>query len=131
MGVDSREHVAERAVSRRELRQVELRREAARRAEHHVRLARVDIPIGGSTVRPDEQIVEAISKDEALQAETINHLKEHPDATDTMASLDAEHAGSQQDIINAVLNDPNLSAAAVEYVKSSPELLDKVVKLVM
>ena len=87
--------------------------------------------VAEQTAVTNEQIVEAISKDEALQEETINHLKAHPDAMETMASLDEDHAGSKQDIINAVLNNPDLTAAAVEFVKSNPELLNKVVKLVM
>ena len=83
------------------------------------------------TAVTDDQIVEAVSKDEGLQDEAINHLKEHPDATETMATLDADYEGSRADIINAVMSDPQLKAAVVEYIKSNPELLNKVVKLVM
>ena len=78
----------------------------------------------------DEQIMEALTKDEGLHTATLGHLQEHPDTSEAVAALDAEYEGSQQDIINSVLRNPQLSSVALDYVKSNPELLSKVASLV-
>ena len=78
----------------------------------------------------ESQIKDALSKDEGLQKETVNYLKENPDTASASAKIIADNKDSLDGVIKSVLGDSSLTTAAVDYIANNPEMLSKVMKIV-
>ena len=77
----------------------------------------------------ETQIKDALMKDENLQKEAINYLKENPETASSVADILQANEGSMDGIISAVLGDSELAKTAVNYIKNNPEMLKQVMKL--
>lgn len=77
----------------------------------------------------EKQITDALSKDEGLQKETVNYLKENPDTTNAISKIITDNKDSLDGIIKSVLGDSALTTAAVDYIANNPEMLNKVMKM--
>ena len=77
----------------------------------------------------EKQIKDALSKDEGLQKETVNYLKENPETTNAISKIIADNKDSLDGIIKSVLGDSALTTAAVDYIANNPEMLNKVMKM--
>ena len=78
----------------------------------------------------ENQIKEALMKDEGLQKETLSYLKKNPDTTDMLAGLIGDNSGSTSNLIKAVLDNKDLTTAAIDWISKNPEMLSKVMKIV-
>ena len=78
----------------------------------------------------ESQIKDALSKDEGLQKETVNYLKENPDTASAISKIIADNKDSLDGVIKSVLGDSSLTTAAVDYIANNPEMLSKVMKIV-
>lgn len=76
------------------------------------------------------QIKEALKKDEGLQKEAINYLKNNPETAASVANMAKKNGGSTKGLINSILGDKDLTTAAIEYISSNPELLSKAMKII-
>lgn len=77
----------------------------------------------------ENQIKDALSKDEGLQKETVNYLKENPETTNAISKIITDNKDSLDGIIKSVLGDSALTTAAVDYIANNPEMLNKVMKM--
>lgn len=77
----------------------------------------------------ENQIKDALSKDEGLQKETVNYLKENPETTNAISKIIADNKDSLDGIIKSVLGDSALTTAAVDFIANNPEMLNKVMKM--
>ena len=77
----------------------------------------------------DKQIKDALMKDEGLQKETINYLKENPETTSALTKILADNKDSI-DVMKSVLGDSQLTSAAIDWISNNPEMLNKVMKIV-
>ena len=75
------------------------------------------------------QIKDALSKDEGLQKETVDYLKENPETTNAISKIITDNKDSLDGIIKSVLGDSALTTAAVDYIANNPEMLNKVMKM--
>ncbi len=95
-----------------------------------------DIKDAGMAVAAEEnpdvekQIKEALMKDEGLQKETINYLKENPETTSAVSKILEDNKGSVDGIMKSVLGDSALSTAAIDWISNNPEMLQKAMKIV-
>jgi transcription termination factor NusB len=78
----------------------------------------------------EKQIKDALMKDEGLQKETINYLKENPETTNALSKILVDNKDSLDGIIKSVLGDSALTTAAVDWIANNPEMLNKVMKIV-
>jgi hypothetical protein len=78
----------------------------------------------------DKQIKEALMKDEGLQTETIEHLKENEETKEAVERLSAKADGSKKGIMKGILKNEMLTKAALDFIKSKPDLLQKAMSLV-
>ena len=78
----------------------------------------------------EEQIKEALMKDEGLQEDAIEYLKDNEDTSDALTEIIQENEDSLSGIMEAVMGDSALSSAAIEYISNNPELLKKAMKIV-
>ena len=78
----------------------------------------------------EKQIKDALMKDEGLQKETINYLKENPETTSALAGILTKNKGSLDGIMKSVLGDSKLTAAAIDWISNNPEMLSKAMKIV-
>lgn len=78
----------------------------------------------------EKQIKDALMKDEGLQKETINYLKENPETTNALSKILSENKGSLDGIIKSVLGDSELTTAAIDWISNNPEMLNKAMKIV-
>jgi uncharacterized membrane protein YvbJ len=78
----------------------------------------------------EKQIKDALMKDEGLQKETINYLKENPETTNALSKILVDNKDSLDGIMKAVLGDSALTTAAVDWIANNPEMLNKVMKIV-
>lgn len=78
----------------------------------------------------EQQIKDALSKDEGLQKETVNYLKENPDTASAIAKIIADNKDSLDGIIKSVLGDSSLTTAAVDWIANNPEMLSKAMKII-
>ncbi len=78
----------------------------------------------------DNQIKEALQKDEGLQKETINYLKENPDTANALTKIIADNKDSIDGVMKSILGDSQLTTAAIDYISNNPEMLSKVMKIV-
>ena len=76
-----------------------------------------------------KQIADVLMKDEGIQKEAIDYLKNNPQTTDAISSIIAENKDSIEGIMKSVLGDSTLSSAAIDWIANNPEMLDKVMKL--
>lgn len=79
----------------------------------------------------EDQIKDALMKDEELQTETINFLKKNPDTKSSMAKLAMKSmgGGGSSGLMKSLLGDQNLAAAAISFVQSNPAMLTKAMKI--
>ena len=77
----------------------------------------------------EQQIKDALMKDEGLQKETINYLKENPETTNSLSKIIADNKDSLDGIIKSVLGDSALTTAAVDWIANNPQMLNKVMKM--
>lgn len=75
------------------------------------------------------QIIDALMKDENLQKEAINYLKENPETASSVAGILKANEGSMDGIITAVLANNELAKTAVNYIKNNPEMLQTAMQL--
>jgi len=78
----------------------------------------------------DKQIKDALMKDEGLQKETINYLKENPETASALAGILTKNKGSLDGIMKSVLGDSKLATAAIDFISNNPEMLSKAMKIV-
>ncbi len=78
----------------------------------------------------DNQIKEALQKDEGLQKETINYLKENPDTANALTKIIADNKDSIDGVMKSILGDSQLTSAAIDYISNNPELLSKAMKII-
>ncbi|MFT5847615.1 hypothetical protein [Psychroserpens sp.] len=78
----------------------------------------------------DDQVKEALMKDEGLQKETIDYLKSNPETAKSLANMATENKGSNSGLMKSILVDKDLSAAAIDFITKNPKLLNKAMKLV-
>ena len=78
----------------------------------------------------EKKIKDALMKDEGLQKETINYLKENPETAGALAGILTKNKGSLDGIIKSVLGDSDLTTAAIDWISNNPEMLSKVMKIV-
>ena len=78
----------------------------------------------------DQQIKDALMKDEGLQKETIDYLKENPETTSALTKILTDNKGSLDGIMKSVLGDSKLTTAAIDWISNNPEMLNKVMKIV-
>lgn len=78
----------------------------------------------------EQQIKDALSKDEGLQKETVNYLKENPDTASAITKIIADNKDSLDGIIKSVLGDSSLTTAAVDWIANNPEMLSKAMKII-
>jgi Asp-tRNA(Asn)/Glu-tRNA(Gln) amidotransferase B subunit len=78
----------------------------------------------------EKQIKDALMKDEGLQKEAINYLKENPETASALTKILADNKGSLDGIMKSVLGDSNLTTAAIDWISKNPEMLNKVMKIV-
>jgi hypothetical protein len=76
------------------------------------------------------QITEALKKDEGLQKEAINYLKNNPETAVSLAGMAKKSGGSNKGLMKSILGDKDLTAAAIEFISSNPELLSKAMKVI-
>ena len=77
----------------------------------------------------DIQIIDALMKDESLQKEAVNYLKENPETASSVAGILKANEGYMEGIITAVLANNELTTTAVNYIKNNPEMLQTALKL--
>lgn len=77
----------------------------------------------------EKQIKDALSKDEGLQKETVNYLKDNPDTASAISKIIADNKDSLDGVIKSVLGDSALTTAAVDWIANNPQMLDKVMKM--
>ena len=75
------------------------------------------------------QIKEVLMKDEGIQKEAIDYLKNNPETTDAISQIIADNKDSIEGIMKSVLGDSSLSTAAIDWIANNPEMLNKVMKL--
>lgn len=90
--------------------------------------------VSGQAKLSEDQIKEALMKDEDLQTETINYLKKNPDTKSAMAKLamggmGASLGSSSSGLMKSILGNQNLAAAAINFVQSNPDMLNKAMKI--
>ncbi len=78
----------------------------------------------------EKQIKDALMKDEGLQKETINYLKENPETTSALTKIIADNKDSIDGVMKSVLGDSKLTSAAIDWISKNPEMLNKVMKIV-
>ena len=78
----------------------------------------------------ENQIKEALMKDEGLQKETLGYLKNNPDTTEMLAGLISKNSGSASKLMESVLGNKELATAAIDWISNNPEMLSKVMKIV-
>jgi len=78
----------------------------------------------------ENQIKEALTKDEGLQKETIDYLKKNPETTNALTKILADNKDSIDGVIKSILGDSQLTTAAIDYISNNPEMLNKVMKIV-
>jgi len=78
----------------------------------------------------DEQVSNALLKDEGLQKEAFNFLKSNPKTKSSFLGLLEKNKGSSTDLIKSVLGNKDLATAAINYIKDNPKLLEKAMKIV-
>lgn len=78
----------------------------------------------------DKQIKDALMKDEGLQKETINYLKENPETASALAGILTKNKGSLDGIMKSVLGDSQLTTAAIDWISNNPEMLSKAMKII-
>ncbi len=78
----------------------------------------------------ENQIKEALKKDEGLQKETINYLKENPETSSALTKIITDNKDSIDGVMKSILGDSQLTTAAIDYISNNPEMLNKVMKLV-
>jgi len=78
----------------------------------------------------DEQIKDALMKDDGLQKDTIDYLKSNPETAQSVASMVTKNKGMNKGIMKSILGDKNLSTAAIDYISKNPELLSKAMKII-
>lgn len=78
----------------------------------------------------ENQIKEALQKDEGLQKETINYLKENPETSSALAMILTENKDSVNGVIKSILGDSQLTTAAIDWISNNPEMLSQVMKIV-
>ena len=78
----------------------------------------------------ENQIKEALKKDEGLQKETISYLKKNPETTSAIAKIIQDNKGALDGVIKSVLGDSELTSATIDYISKNPEMLNKVMKIV-
>jgi len=85
-----------------------------------------------SKEKPDMegQITNALKKDDGLQKEAINYLKNNPETAVSLASMAKKSGGSTKGLMKSILGDKDLTAAAIEFISSNPELLSKAMKVI-
>ena len=76
-----------------------------------------------------DQIKEVLMKDEGIQKEAIDYLKNNPETTDAISQIIADNKDSIEGIMKSVLGDSSLSTAAIDWIANNPEMLNKVMKL--
>lgn len=76
-----------------------------------------------------DQIKEVLMKDEGIQQEAINYLKNNPETTDAISQIIADNKDSIEGIMKSVLGDSSLTTAAIDWISNNPEMLSKVMKL--
>ena len=76
-----------------------------------------------------KQITDALMKDEGLQKETIDYLKNNPETTNAISKIIEDNKDSIDGIMKSVLGDSALSTAAVDWIANNPEMLNKAMKL--
>lgn len=76
-----------------------------------------------------DQIKEVLMKDEGIQQEAINYLKNNPETTDAISQIIADNKDSIEGIMKSVLGDNSLTTAAIDWISNNPEMLSKVMKL--
>ena len=76
-----------------------------------------------------DQIKDALMKDEGIQKETIDYLKNNPETTSAISKIIADNQDSINGIMKSVLGDSALSTAAVDWIANNPEMLKQVMKL--
>ena len=75
------------------------------------------------------QIIDALMKDESLQKEAVNYLKENPETASSVAGILKANEGYMEGIITAVLANNELTESTVNYIKNNPEMLQTVMQL--
>lgn len=85
--------------------------------------------VADQTQDVEAQIKDALMKDETLQKEAINYLKENPETASSVADILTANEGSLDGIISAVLGDSELTKTVVNYIKNNPEMLKQAMKL--
>lgn len=78
----------------------------------------------------ENQIKEALKKDEGLQKETIDYLKKNPETTSALTKILADNKDSIDGVMKSILGDSQLTTAAIDYISKNPEMLNKVMKIV-
>lgn len=78
----------------------------------------------------ENQIKEALMKDEGLQEDAIAYLRENEDTSDALAEIIEENEDSLSGIMEAIMGDSALVSAAVDYISNNPELLKKAMKII-
>lgn len=71
----------------------------------------------------DEQITDAIGKDDVLQKDLINQMKTEAATQVAMAKLNKMTGGSQKSIIKSILGNKDLTKMAIDCIKNNPGLL--------
>lgn len=75
------------------------------------------------------QIMDALKKDEGIQKETIDYLKNNPETTSAISQIIADNKDSIDGIMKSVLGDSALTSAAVDWIGNNPEMLGKAMKM--
>ena len=78
----------------------------------------------------ENQIKEALQKDEGLQKETINYLKENPKTTSALTKILADNKDSIDGVMKSILGDSQLTTAAIDWIANNPDMLNQVMKIV-
>ena len=78
----------------------------------------------------ENQIKEALKKDEGLQKETINYLKENPETTNALTKILADNKDSIDGVMKSILGDSQLTTAAIDWIANNPEMLNKAMKII-
>ena len=76
------------------------------------------------------QITKALKKDEGLQKDAINYLKNNPETAASVASMAKKSGSSTKGLMKSILGDKDLTAAAIDYISKNPELLSKAMKVI-
>ena len=86
--------------------------------------------VSKSTPDMTGQITKALKKDEGLQKDAINYLKNNPETAASVASMAKKSGSSTKGLMNSILGDKDLTAAAIDYISKNPELLSKAMKII-